>query len=282
MASLPDATKAVSPQSALARVVELSGSALGRIQNRAAQGQLAAVRDWLEAIVAGRAPGVQVGEQAGFAAKAAWVRERGGGGGSDPRVASGGLAMAGCRSASWGVGGDRSADWRAGSGAVGSGWAEGDGSAVGARLGPVGLPVGWGVGDKGAAGSQAGRSDIATSPCQVVFALGCFCRFSLDSADGQKELTGKAALDKKFDELQQRVSEDNRFSLQELEPVHVFGWLLDDEQRQAVDKWTSSMLVERTAAKRITGKRSGAESSDAQAKRAKKREADADVGALFV
>lgn len=79
----------------------------------------------------------------------------------------------------------------------------------------------------------------------------------------------------------ERVSKgESQLSLQGLEPVHVFGWMLTSEQRNMVDGWTSNMLVAHTASTRIASKRS-VDTADSKAKRAKKREADEDVSALF-
>lgn len=116
---------------------------------------------------------------------------------------------------------------------------------------------------------------------KVVTALGYFCRHNDLGTDGKETtLVGKTALDKKFIDLQSQVTASSRFSLKDLEPVHVYRWLLTDDQKCAVDEWTSTMLVAATST-RITTKRSATGSSEAASKRAKKREADADVSALF-
>lgn len=119
---------------------------------------------------------------------------------------------------------------------------------------------------------------------QVVLALGFFCRYRADGANGSPalELAGKAALDREFELLKDRVDGgEAQLSLQDLEPLHVFRWMLSDDQRSAADAWTARMLTVHTTATRIVGTRSVAEPSDAKAKRAKKREAEEDMSALF-
>lgn len=59
MLALPTPANDVCATSALQRIIDISSSALGRIQSRASQGQLSAICDWLESIASGRAPDVQ-------------------------------------------------------------------------------------------------------------------------------------------------------------------------------------------------------------------------------
>lgn len=142
---------------------------------------------------------------------------------------------------------------------------------------------GWVCGPAEAWRVGAKRARWGWGPPQVVTSLGFFCRHTLEGSGGSptKELVGKAALDKKFEDLRERVKQgEARLSLQDLEPVHVFGWLLSDEQRSTSDSWTSDMLVAHSVATRITSKRS-VDGADSKAKKAKKREADEDVTSLF-
>lgn len=145
--------------------------------------------------------------------------------------------------------------------------------------------MGWrAIGGPGLVGRQIVLITLAPLPTpQVVVSLGFFCRHTLEGANGAatKELVAKAALDKKFEDLRDRVGKgEKNLTLQDLEAVHVFGWMLSEAQRLSVDSWTSDMLVSQAASTRITSKRPAA-TSDAKAKKAKKREADEDVSALF-
>lgn len=75
---------------------------------------------------------------------------------------------------------------------------------------------------------------------KVVAALAYFCRHMELGIDGKpsEHLSGKSALDKKFEALKTTWQETTRCSLRDLEPVHVFRWLLDDDQAPSrrVDK----------------------------------------------
>lgn len=112
-----------------------------------------------------------------------------------------------------------------------------------------------------------------------------FCKYSEPKAKNKPavELVGKAALAAKYD-MVKSTGQLRKLTLRDLEPLQLFSWLLTKAQRGEVDQWVGDLLKTagtRNVALKHKQPEAFSSSSAAQAKKAKKAAADADVDNLF-
>lgn len=116
---------------------------------------------------------------------------------------------------------------------------------------------------------------------------GLFCRHTIMNPKAPTlELCGKDVVLAKFEEAKKATAANAKgITLPELEPLHMYSWLLTKAQIHEVEQMTSSIVgacvSSGTRLKTKTSPASLESTAEARAKKAKKAAADADVDSLF-
>lgn len=94
-------------------------------------------------------------------------------------------------------------------------------------------------------------------------------------------LFGRDACQAKYD-LVKASAASKKLTLKEVEPLHIYQWLLQPAQRSEVERWTSELLGAGKGLKKAAGGDESVNNATApRAKRSKTAAADADVNNLF-